>query len=747
MGRKPNALILTHFERGAKLNDSSNRYEHTCKSCGEIFPKGRIDSLTNHLIKKCPSLSLRDRHKALLTLHSLPEDGMYGQNGEVQMNGPTVELPVGQRNWTALETLAEVSRQIDMSEKQPGDSTDGRATEHPRAVRLELREQYTLENPPLSYEQQSQRDKKRKPIQPERGNPMLIFVVGNDKSSQQRASPLAITNGNHPQNASRSASPNLAIAASSIAAAAAAARFVPSMVDPLLLADESHQDNHEMQQDAQMNQDMKLLHSAMFDSGFNANPHEHQDWEMIGQDGNIFQEQHIEQTMVPDNHSDEQTPRRQADVPMTTEFSTEFGDGQKAIKPKSRAKFQAPRRKEVQAVRKIGACIRCRVLRKTCSLGTPCDQCKKVESARVWKHPCSRTKIADEFLMYSASLHVVLASSQIILTKSETEMKAIDVSRGTRYSIEASHYPETTIYADFGALYGQTFPREPTIDPGLRSDFNTSTLRILDSDGDDLASKLEAYVKRMSHVFIQREPSHFMSVTLNRAAAATLSTPDSLLARVLELWSIVHILVDHELKWILTEKSDHSTPPGQGQLIDQNDGDNTYAVMCLQLSAAAEKKAAVMCKHLLSDLERQMCDRPKKGSPTHFELYIITMILLNCVEKTTWLFRCWGQESFRTRWPLENPPSFYANQGDQVVDHFHYLMRMRNILPKINVDSEGILTADVVNDDESAMGFFRALHLNHNEIVSKKDHPVFDQSNSRCFELRYCSTLLLPTLS
>lgn len=35
MGRRPNQLILEFFERGPKLEDASNRYQHTCKSCGE----------------------------------------------------------------------------------------------------------------------------------------------------------------------------------------------------------------------------------------------------------------------------------------------------------------------------------------------------------------------------------------------------------------------------------------------------------------------------------------------------------------------------------------------------------------------------------------------------------------------------------------------------------------------------------------------------------------------------------------
>lgn len=33
--RRPNQLILEYFERGPKLEDASNRYQHTCKSCGE----------------------------------------------------------------------------------------------------------------------------------------------------------------------------------------------------------------------------------------------------------------------------------------------------------------------------------------------------------------------------------------------------------------------------------------------------------------------------------------------------------------------------------------------------------------------------------------------------------------------------------------------------------------------------------------------------------------------------------------
>ena len=45
-------------------------------------------------------------------------------------------------------------------------------------------------------------------------------------------------------------------------------------------------------------------------------------------------------------------------------FVNEFGNSTKPSKPKVRGRFSAARRREVQEVRKRGACIRCRMLKK-----------------------------------------------------------------------------------------------------------------------------------------------------------------------------------------------------------------------------------------------------------------------------------------------------------------------------------------------------------------------------------------------
>lgn len=132
MGRKPNPLILEFFERGPKLEDASNRYQHTCKACGEKFPKGRIDSLTTHLFKKCKAISVRDRQRAVLQLHDIPDVDTTAEETkntrraslperpreQATKAGQSVDVPVTEHDWTPLETLAEVSRQFDLSDKR-----------------------------------------------------------------------------------------------------------------------------------------------------------------------------------------------------------------------------------------------------------------------------------------------------------------------------------------------------------------------------------------------------------------------------------------------------------------------------------------------------------------------------------------------------------------------------------------------------------------------------------------------------
>lgn len=727
MGRKPNQLILEFFERGAKLEDSSNRYQHTCKACGEKFPKGRIDSLTTHLVKKCPAISLRDRQKALLQLNDLPDI----TDPRNQANQASVELP-GNRNWTALETLAEVSRQIDLSEKHDdrtqsnGAAPPARMDETPRMDKFELQEQWTPDNPPLSYEARVQRDKK----------------LLSQKTAPRRDSEIAAMATNFASEAAQAMSPqtmNMETATSM--AAAASAQFATSMVDPQLFNEGLPAEiSQSLASDINSLKDATFPDQSMPQRGVDQ---PQPTWPMLdGSGGNMYPdpppfEAYVEQPRMQQQQQQPQTPYHRAIAMnpggMTTEFSAEYGTGERTTKPKVRGKFTPDRRKEVQAVRKTGACIRCRMLKKPCSGETPCTTCRNVESARLWKQPCMRTRLADELDMYSAGLHAVLAYHEVNAVKNRVTFQP------SQTRLEVSHYPDTGISASLNCLEGQDIPTEKNIDPilGLTLDYTHENLRILDNDTENLPLKIENYVEHMAPVFFEKEPSHFMNATLATAMALSQQKDDVLLKRALELWGTVHILVDHELKWNITEKS---TLPDETVVENAIDPQGTtYQLLCMQLAAAVEKKAATTAKSVLNDLERRLLQR---GSTSSFETFLVSIILLNCVEKSTWLFKSWEQDYLKARWPLDKTPIWYGSQGDRITEMLQMLLRMRSIPPKTHVLlPEGTLVAE---EEGPVREYFERVHLNHNELMDKRNNAVFDPADSRCFEMRLCSRLLMP---
>lgn len=454
-----------------------------------------------------------------------------------------------------------------------------------------------------------------------------------------------------------------------------------------------------------------LKDSTISDQYFVHRPADQPTWPMLdGSGGNMYPdpegfESHVEEPRT--QQQQQNFPRAIAiNTGMTTEFSAEYGNGQRANKPKVRGRFTPNRRKEVQEVRKRGACIRCRMLKKPCSGETPCNTCRNVESARLWKQPCMRTRLADELDMYSAGLHAVLAYHEVNAVKSRVNFTA------SANQIEASHYPETNIYAGFNALEGQDLPSEKNIDPilGLNIDFSSESLRILDNDNDDLPMKIEGYAQRMSPIFFEKEPSHFMNVTLSVAMELSIQKQDSLLSRALELWATVHILVDHELKWSLSERRTMGDESSESHPIDPQG--TTYQLLCMQLSAAVEKKAAQTSKLVLNDLERRLLQR---SSTSSFETFLVAIILLNCVEKSTWLFKSWEQDYLKARWPLDKTPIWYGSQGDRITDMLQMLLRMRNIPPKTYARMpDGILATEL---DSTVQNYFEKLNLSRTYYV------------------------------
>ncbi|OJJ49683.1 hypothetical protein ASPZODRAFT_128185 [Penicilliopsis zonata CBS 506.65] len=720
MGRKPNQLILEFFIRGQKLEDASNRYQHTCKACGEKFPKGRIDSLTNHLVKKCQAIPLRDRQRVLLRLHELPDladgDQKDAALAAAGKGGKPLDLPYTTRqNFDGLNVLAEASRQVGASDH----TKRGPAYTHSVTVGGKT----VIVDPALEaegFQGHAPGDHMDEDGTHGSGTPQPSSLAGIDHHASA-SPPLA--------DASLTPDPTSNVRQSQLSMiAASASEMVPHGMplehDPTAIGPDGLPKGG-----TPWGQQLSSHEQLLFDS---------------------LQEHDPSLTAATQRAAAFPRPIAMNPNSQAKGFVNEFGNSTKPSKPKVRGRFSAARRREVQEVRKRGACIRCRMLKKPCSGDSPCTTCASVESARLWKHPCIRTRIADEFELYNANLHATLAYHDVSGMRNQVKFE--------HYAgrIEVTHFEESLVFVTFTGLQGQK-PSVSALDPqlqGLGDDAQFQAppheIYLLDSDADDLPGKLEMYIKKTAPFFYERESSEFMRPTLLKAAELSQQKKDILLERVLELWVATHVLVDSELRWktyinpTLPPTSMHTLaqPTDDGRIpVDEITNPETYGLLCSQLRAATEKRASQLSKSVMNDLERRLLQRQQSG---WFETFLVAIILLNCVERTCWLFRSWEHENFAPRWPLDKRPPYYANQGERFSDILHMLLKMRSLPPKATPSLENGILKAIEGSDENATQWFETIKITP-QFLEQRQTADFDPTDSRSFDLRYGSKLLYPT--
>ena len=366
MGRKPNQLILEFFDRGQKLEDASNRYQHTCKACGERFPKGRIDSLTTHLVKKCPAIALRDRQRALLQLHELPDidtseifkdESTRNENTPrgVIGKGQTMDLPIANAPWTALETLAEVSRQMGGPEKGKKVKKSTQAVSAANQAKAVANENSTQESVESNTENQGKSIATRERtklirIEMDHSLPPINFFqsLSNSPAESPHLPSISMPMSNADADKLRS----------SLSLTAQSANELQATLKPGMPMEPGLPDlpgNASISDKFFHRQGLPPRNSATWPSQQDASI-----------DPTFFENPEDQAALIEASATRAATfPRPIAINPNTPQrdFTSEFG-ASRPSRPKVRGRFSASRRKEVQEVRKRGACIRCRMLKK-----------------------------------------------------------------------------------------------------------------------------------------------------------------------------------------------------------------------------------------------------------------------------------------------------------------------------------------------------------------------------------------------
>ncbi|KAK1759324.1 hypothetical protein QBC47DRAFT_371615 [Echria macrotheca] len=745
MGRRPNALILQYFERGPKLQDQSNRYPHTCKACGEHFPRGRLDTLTSHLTKKCPAISETDRVNALLTLSGMTAatQRIQGQQSPQpqhppesleQPNGSSPEISMVDNSWTALGILAEVSKRIDQNEKidggqaqtgvPPSLSAPGGPSSDPLGFEhAEVHQHGQLEN----QDNHDTADTKAEP------------GVAEDGGS-------TLTTEEHLQAALRA---EAEMEASNLSVAAAATARLHPLLDPQLLGAEAEAaaeaataavNTSLAEATAATTETANIMDIPADPAGSNTAvtssvPHSPveqqpvplpptstaQPWGEITYAAEAFQPALVSEATA-------QSPARMARGGFRLE-----ANGAKSRH--SRQRFTPERREQVKDVRKIGACIRCRILRKTCSKGDPCDTCRRVLSPRIWRSGCIRTRFTDQLDIYSASVQIVLAQGQVNTLKQTMTLGDHGIM------VDVCHFPDLPSRLRLQVLQRDDVPPgEPESPPAPFTDLSRHPIVMLDSDKHEIVPKLEDYMREILYELINREPSHFVQATLQMALEIARNTNDELLRKALDLWGYVEMLARDRQLTIRIDKSASNEPP---EFITEAEGSNepAYGTICLQLAAAVERRAGLTSKALLTSMQRVLQDSKVK---IDFNMYLTTLILLHCVEKSTWGFRAWEQPNLRPVWPLPKEPSTFTQQGSVIADLLRMLLGIRKALPRTaRRESDGKLITE--ESEPFVRGYFEAIDLDFDQVKAKQEKPEFSPTDPKSFEFLFCATLLLPS--
>lgn len=309
-----------------------------------------------------------------------------------------------------------------------------------------------------------------------------------------------------------------------------------------------------------------------------------------------------------------------------------------------------------------------------------------------------RTKLHEQLDLYSAGVQVVLSQNRINLLKGQLEMH-------NDGSVVEVSFPETGQKITLSTLVALLEPTESQAEARQSKDAYHQVIMI-DQDAEDIPDKVERYMRDVLHLFIERESSKFMQVTLEIAIQQLAEGEDDLLRKALELWGLVES-IDRERQWAILERPStvEEEPRWIKEVQNASDAD-IYTMICMQLNAAAERKANNTSKNLLSGMHRVLQDSKIK---IDFKKFLAALIFLNCVEKSTWAFKAWEQDHLRPGWPLERDPSVFTDQGANLAGLLKMLLAIRKALPKTIRGLTGKL--ETTEQDPVVLDYFQKLDL------------------------------------
>ncbi|KIW18789.1 hypothetical protein PV08_03078 [Exophiala spinifera] len=730
---------MDYFERGEKIGDSSNRYVHTCRRCLQVFPKGRMENMTKHLTKECPDMSLKERLQVILRLNDLArsdvDQSIYplvpGRGGnEVEEDSNSFNLSRASApelhtasQQSALEVLAEASRQLYNPLQQQGFQPPAASHRMDNPV-----QQQDFQPPAASHRMDN-------PLQAQGfQTPAASHRMDNTLQQQGFRPPAASLHVDNilQQQGFDHLQPQAQSAYAEAHPGPSSESHGPPQIHPGPFDSHSNdfQDSNNIHDafgrlistNTQISDEVFTnLPATALSHGYDSFPGSHEtslppllpdagppdaapEWNSLPTTTalaeNILPASRNNEAIEPIEHSSAAPEPIAFDSDdQTTPVIPKTAAPKKAKKGRrpGRSKFAPDAKLQVAMVRKIGACSRCRALRKPCEPVDPtnprgvCKLCTNMKNPRTWKNVCIRPRLWEILEAYFARPHVHAVNRE------QTGITWLKFGGLVR----VAHFEGKNV--ELGARYRRS---------QLSSDGDLSELSIAQQDGavvinvEPKDDRVERYLKAIGEDVIAREKCPVIKATLQvahsiqREQLANPSTDkeDGLLSDIIELWTATSLMVDPDLKADFTIVSGRSEPLHE---VSESQNGSTYAAMVNQFHAVLENRTSLLCKPTMRRFE-ECCGHPKK--PKTFQVFLTAFIMLNCAERMCWLFRRWESGvSVSAPWSLVRTASSYADQGAFFLESVSVLLSPQALKPDLKVSEQTGLVVAVKSGDPNLL--------------------------------------------
>jgi hypothetical protein len=332
-------------------------------------------------------------------------------------------------------------------------------------------------------------------------------------------------------------------------------------------------------------------------------------------------------------------------------------------KPRRTGQLTKEQRAKARDVRRKGACVRCRVLKKPCTGDTPCDLCVKLIHSRLWTQPCRRDRLHELCVIEAA----VLKRAAL-----EPALKGAYETSTVRHSghVQVSFGHTSTPVKIYVACIGEG--RQARLDLMGHGKYR-GTCGIEDD-------MFDRYIREERCQLLELEQSSIMRKTVRLGMKLAERHGDELLSLALQRWVASMLLIDKNitLDIVSTTLSD---------AYNQLDPDLS-PVLTSSLRAQVTRILANVVTSRSKELLRKLELRIYAAKKFVLETYLVTLLMLSVAERLVWWCRSVG------KMPLafsEGDTQKLIAGGEALAELTDMMIKIRGVLPVLVRGPDGFL--------------------------------------------------------